>query len=215
MLDTIISGAIEYAQTMSHWETTAVILGVAYLVLAMRQSQWCWYAAFGSTAIFSWLFFDVSLVMESALNVYYLAMAVYGWMAWRNGSGDKPELPVQRWSLTNHALAIGGVVAISLISGWLLTNNTSAALPYLDSFTTWGAVLTTWMVTRKVLENWLYWVVIDAVAIYLYIDRGLYLTAVLMALYVVLAVGGYFMWLNAYREQNSTDDTELPEGARA
>jgi len=57
--------------------------------------------------------------------------------------------------------------------------------------------------------------VIDAVAIYLYIDRGLYLTAVLMALYVVLAVGGYFMWLNAYREQNSTDDTELPEGARA
>ncbi|MEK9713200.1 MAG: nicotinamide riboside transporter PnuC [Thalassolituus sp.] len=215
MFDTIISGAIEYAQTMSHWETTAVILGVAYLVLAMRQSQWCWYAAFGSTAIFSWLFFDVSLVMESALNVYYLAMAVYGWMAWRNGSGDKPELPVQRWSLTNHALAIGGVVAISLISGWLLTNNTSAALPYLDSFTTWGAVLTTWMVTRKVLENWLYWVVIDAVAIYLYIDRGLYLTAVLMALYVVLAVGGYFMWLNAYREQNSTDDTELPEGARA
>ena len=215
MLDTIISGAIEYAQTMSHWETTAVILGVAYLVLAMRQSQWCWYAAFGSTAIFSWLFFDVSLVMESALNVYYLAMAVYGWMAWRNGSGDKPELPVQRWSLTNHALAIGGVVAISLISGWLLTNNTSAALPYLDSFTTWGAVLTTWMVTRKVLENWLYWVVIDAVAIYLYIDRGLYLTAVLTALYVVLAVGGYFMWLNAYREQNSTDDTELPEGARA
>ena len=215
MLDTIISGAIEYAQTMSHWETTAVILGVAYLVLAMRQSQWCWYAAFGSTAIFSWLFFDVSLVMESALNVYYLAMAVYGWMAWRNGASDQPNLPVQHWSLTNHALAIGGVVAISLISGWLLTNNTSAALPYLDSFTTWGAVLTTWMVTRKVLENWLYWVVIDAVAIYLYIDRGLYLTAVLMALYVVLAVGGYFMWLNAYREQNSTDDTELPEGARA
>ena len=214
MLDTIISGAIEYAQTMSHWETAAVVLGVAYLVLAMRQSQWCWYAAFGSTAIFSWLFFDVSLVMESALNVYYLAMAVYGWMAWRNGTGNKPDLPVQRWCLKKHSLAIGGVVGISLISGWLLTNNTSAALPYLDSFTTWGAVLTTWMVTRKVLENWLYWVVIDAVAIYLYIDRGLYLTAVLMALYVVLAVGGFFMWLSAYRDTNDSDSTSI-SGAQA
>jgi nicotinamide mononucleotide transporter len=208
MLDTILSGAIEYAQTMSHWETTAVLLGVAYLLLAMRQSQWCWYAAFGSTAIFSWLFFDVSLVMESALNVYYLAMAVYGWLAWRNGASDKPDLPVQRWTLNQHGLAIGSVVLISLISGWLLTNNTNAALPYLDSFTTWGAVLTTWMVTRKVLENWLYWVVIDAVAIYLYIDRGLYLTAVLMALYVVLAIGGYFLWLKGYRSQQG-----LPEPA--
>ncbi|GAA6144803.1 nicotinamide riboside transporter PnuC [Thalassolituus maritimus] len=208
MLDTILSGAIEYAQTMSHWETTAVLLGVAYLVLAMRQSQWCWYAAFGSTAIFSWLFFDVSLVMESALNVYYLAMAVYGWLAWRNGASDKPDLSVQRWTLNQHGLAIGSVVLISLISGWLLTNNTNAALPYLDSFTTWGAVLTTWMVTRKVLENWLYWVVIDAVAIYLYIDRGLYLTAVLMALYVVLAIGGYFLWLKDYRSQQG-----LPEPA--
>ena len=208
MLDTILSGAIEYAQTMSHWETTAVLLGVAYLVLAMRQSQWCWYAAFGSTAIFSWLFFDVSLVMESALNVYYLAMAVYGWLAWRNGASDKPDLPVQRWTLNQHGLAIGSVVLISLISGWLLTNNTNAALPYLDSFTTWGAVLTTWMVTRKVLENWLYWVVIDAVAIYLYLDRGLYLTAVLMALYVVLAIGGYFLWLKDYRSQQG-----LPEPA--
>jgi len=214
MLDTIISGAIEYAQTMSHWETAAVVLGVAYLVLAMRQSQWCWYAAFGSTAIFSWLFFDVSLVMESALNVYYLAMAVYGWMAWRNGAGNKPDLPVQRWCLKKHSLAIGGVVGISLLSGWLLTNNTSAALPYLDSFTTWGAVLTTWMVTRKVLENWLYWIVIDAVAIYLYIDRGLYLTAVLMALYVVLAVGGFFMLLSAYRDTNDSDGTSI-SGAQA
>ncbi|TPD55198.1 MAG: nicotinamide riboside transporter PnuC [Thalassolituus maritimus] len=204
MLDTIISGAIEYAQTMSHWETTAVLLGVAYLVLAMRQSQWCWYAAFGSTAIFSWLFFDVSLVMESALNVYYLAMAVYGWLAWRNGSPESPDLPVQRWGIQQHGIAIGGVVLISLISGWLLTNNTNAALPYLDSFTTWGAVLTTWMVTRKILENWLYWVVINAAAIYLYIDRGLYLTAVLMAFYVVLAVGGYLLWRRDYQAQQAS-----------
>lgn len=203
MFDTIWQGALNYAQTMSHWETTAVILGVAYLVLAMRQSQWCWYAAFGSTAIFSWLFFDVSLLMESALNVYYLAMAVYGWMSWRSGgSTNNGKLAVQRWGLSQHMIAIGGVLIISAASGYLLSENTNAVMPYLDSFTTWGAVLTTWMVARKVLENWLYWVVIDALAIYLYIDRELYLTALLMMVYVVLAIAGFVLWHKDYQAQS-------------
>lgn len=210
MFDTIWQGALSYAQTMSHWETAAVLLGVAYIIFAMRQSQLCWYAAFGSTAIFSWLFFDVSLLMESALNVYYLAMAIYGWISWRNGKSSTNSLPIQRWQFNHHALAIGGVLLISAASGYLLSENTTAVMPYLDSFTTWGAVLTTWMVTRKVLENWLYWVVIDAVAIYLYIDRELYLTALLMMVYVVLATAGYFMWRKDYHEQ-----TTAPNGVPA
>ena len=202
MIDTIWQGAIDYAQTMSHWETAGVILGVAYLLFAMRQSQWCWYAAFGSTAIFTWLFFDVSLLMESALNLYYLVMAVYGWYSWRNGSSNPAEqLPIQTWRLKQHLLVIGGVIAMSLASGYLLTEHTGAVMPYLDSFTTWGAVITTWMVTRKVLENWLYWLVIDAAAIVLYVDRELYLTAVLMMLYLVLAIIGWISWRRDYLSQ--------------
>lgn len=207
MFETVWQGAIDYAQAMSHWETTAVVLAVAYLVLAMRQSQLCWYAAFGSTAIFSWLFLDVSLLMESALNVYYLAMAVYGWFSWRSiknkNDESKASISVQRWNLTQHGIAITGVLLMSAGSGYLLAENTGAVMPYLDSFTTWGAVLTTWMVTRKVLENWLYWVVIDALAIYLYIDRELYLTALLMIVYVVLAIVGFFMWLKDYKTQDA------------
>ncbi len=194
------------AQAMSIWEVIAVALGIAYLLLAMKQSLWCWYAAFGSTAIFVWLFWDVSLVMESALNVYYLAMAVYGWWLWRSGA-QQQELPIQSWSAKQHLLAIGAVILISLTSGYLLAENTSAALPYLDSFTTWGAVLTTWMVAKKVLENWLYWIVIDGVAIFLYIDRELYLTALLMAVYVVLVIIGWFQWLPLYKAQQSGERT--------
>lgn len=192
------------AQAMSIWEVVAVALGIAYLLLAMKQSLWCWYAAFGSTAIFVWLFWDVSLVMESALNVYYLAMAVYGWWLWRSGA-QQQELPIQSWGAKQHLLAIGAVIVISLTSGYLLAENTSAALPYLDSFTTWGAVLTTWMVAKKVLENWLYWIVIDGVAIFLYIDRELYLTALLMAVYVVLVIIGWFQWLPLYKAQQSDE----------
>jgi nicotinamide mononucleotide transporter len=211
-MDTIHQSIATAAQAMSIWEVVAVILGVAYLVLAMRQNILCWYAALGSTAIFSWLFWDVSLVMESGLNVYYLIMAVYGWWVWRgnaqqnqvNSSGMIKAVEIKSWSLSRHALIIVGIVLISLATGYGLEKNTSAALPYLDSFTTWGAVITTYMVAQKVLENWLYWLVIDTVAIYLYIDRELYLTALLMAIYVVLAVLGWFIWLKEYRQQDAT-----------
>ena len=211
-MDTIHQSIATAAQAMSIWEVVAVILGVAYLVLAMRQNILCWYAALGSTAIFSWLFWDVSLVMESGLNVYYLIMAVYGWWVWRgntqqnqvNSSEVIKAVEIKSWSLSRHALIIVGIVLISLATGYGLEKNTSAALPYLDSFTTWGAVITTYMVAQKVLENWLYWLVIDTVAIYLYIDRELYLTALLMAIYVVLAVLGWFIWLKEYRQQDAT-----------
>jgi nicotinamide mononucleotide transporter len=202
-VDAFYQGIITAAQAMSTWEVIAVILGVAYLVLAMRQNILCWYAALGSTAIFSWLFWDVSLVMESGLNVYYLIMAIYGWWVWRGNTRHSTEaVAIKSWSLSRHTLIIVGIVLISLATGYGLEKNTSAALPYLDSFTTWGAVITTYMVAQKVLENWLYWLVIDTVAIYLYIDRELYLTALLMAVYVVLAVLGWFMWLKEYKQQN-------------
>src|SRR5690606_23783949 len=92
-----------------------------------------------------------------------------------------------------------GLLAAAGLNGWLLTRYTGAAWPYLDSFTTWGSVLTTFLVVKKVLENWLYWIVIDSLSIYLYIDRGLYLTAGLFAAYLVIVVFGYFSWLNLYR----------------
>ena len=187
------------ALAMSAWEAVAVVLGVAYLLLAMRESLWCWYAAFISTAIFLVLFWEVSLLMESALQVYYLAMAAYGWWQWQHGSGGQTELAISRWGSRQHLAALCAVLLISAVSGSLLQHYTGAALPYLDSFTTWGSVLTTWMVARKILENWLYWLVIDSVSIYLYLDRELYLTAALFALYLVIVMFGYRKWLLHYQ----------------
>ncbi|MFK8047682.1 MAG: nicotinamide riboside transporter PnuC [Halioglobus sp.] len=186
-------------QAMSIWELTAVALGIAYLLLAMQESRWCWYAAFASTAIFLFVFWDVSLFMESALQVYYLAMAIYGWLQWQPADADKKVLRITRWSVKQHCYAIGAIVLLSLISGTLLDQYSSAKLPFLDSFTTWGSILTTWMVTRKILENWLYWIVIDGVSIFLYLDRGLYLTALLFMVYLVIVVFGYRKWLQHYR----------------
>ena len=176
------------------WETLAVVCALAYVWLATRENILCWWFALVSTAIYTVLFWNVSLLMESALNVYYLAMAVYGWWQWQSVTPHHEARRIHPWPWRWHAVALAGVIAVSACSGWLLTRYTGAALPYLDSFTTWAAVFATWLVARKVLENWLWWIVIDAISIYLYLDRGLLQTAALFALYVLFAGYGYVHW---------------------
>ncbi len=182
-------------------EALAVGLGVAYLLLAAREKIGCWYAAFGGTAISVAVFWDAKLLMESLLNLYYMAMAVYGWIQWRRPIGADAGLPISRWRPSSHLLAIGGILALSLISGGLLAERSTAAWPYLDSFTTWASVLTTFMVARKILENWIYWFVIDAASIFLYVDRGLYLYALLFAFYLVICVVGFLGWRRSWCRQ--------------
>ncbi|GAB2885219.1 nicotinamide riboside transporter PnuC [Microbulbifer echini] len=199
---------------MSLWEVAAVILALAYLLLAMREKISCWYAAFASTAIYLVLFWDVSLLMESALQIFYLVMAVYGWWQWRHHKDKKKDLKIHRWRLQTHLIVLSGIAILTLVFGYLLDNFTSAALPYLDSFTTLGAVVTTFMVTRKVLENWIYWIVVDGASIYLYLDRGLHLTALLFLLYVVLVIIGFFQWKAIYNKQSLTAPVGLtPENS--
>lgn len=184
-------------------ETVAVVLSIAYLVLAMKENSLCWYCAFFSTAIYVWIFGDVNLYMESGLNLYYMAMAVYGWHQWQDGGSSGRGVLIATWNFRNHISALLMILLATLVSGYLLAANTDARLPYVDSFTTWASILTTVMVAKKVLENWLYWIVIDSISIFLYLDRGLYQTAAMFMLYLVLAALGYFSWRKNYYRQNA------------
>ena len=188
--DSVASAAL----ALSPWEVAAVLLLIAYLVLAIRQNIWCWAAAFVGTCIYVVLMYQARLYMESALQVFYLGMAVYGWHHWRHGPGPGNELPVTTWEPMQHVLAITTILALTFVTGTVFDRYSDAALPYLDSFTTWGAIVTTWMVARKILENWIYWFAIDSVSIYLYVSRELHLTALLFVIYLVLIVFGYLAW---------------------
>jgi len=210
----------EIALRMPYWEECAVLLGIVYLLLAMRQHLWCWYAAFASTSIYAFLFWDVNLVMESALQIYYLVMALYGWQQWRkkdsienNIENNSASLKISTWTGRQHGLAVGATLLLSYVSGELLANNTDAARPFIDSFTTWGAVLTTYMVTKKVLANWIYWFVIDGICIFLYLDRGLHPTAALFLAYEVIVIFGYIKWRAEWQKQNSEPQIELSEAS--
>ncbi|MEM1080327.1 MAG: nicotinamide riboside transporter PnuC [Pseudomonadota bacterium] len=203
----VIHPLIEAWAAQSKWELLAVVLAVVYLLLVIRQNAWCWVAALISTAIYSVLFWDVQLVMQSALNGFYLMMAVYGWWYWRFGhrSGDDPPstLPIVRWPWRRHVLVLIMIGLATLIAGGLLTQQGDANRPFLDALIAWSAVATTFMVARKVLENWLYWWIINSLAVGLYYEQGLLLTALLHALYLLLALFGWRQWLRDYRAQRT------------
>ena len=185
------------------WEILAVGLAVLYLVLAIRQNIWCWGAAFVSTLLYLYIMYEARLYMESALQLFYLAMAIYGWQQWRQSGPDGEPLKVSTWPWRYHLFAAGSIALLVFVSGELLSRYTGAALPHADSFTTWGAIIATFMVARKVLENWIYWFVIDAVSIGLYLGRDLYFTAALFAVYLVMIVIGYRSWRASMHEQQA------------
>ena len=196
----LLDELVRQAQAYSALEVIAVVLAVLYLVLAIRQNIWCWFCAGISTAIFAYLFFDVRLYMEAVLNVFYFLMAIYGWHKWYFGRGDHRELAVVVWSQKTHYLAIAVILATSLVSGYLLETRSDAAFPYVDSLTSWGAVWATYLVARKVLENWWYWFVIDATMIYVFWAKGLEFTAVLYVLYLLMIPIGLISWTRSWRE---------------
>ena len=194
---------LDQAMAWSMLEAAGVILAVMYLLLAIKQNIWCWLCAGVSSAIFAFLFFDVRLYMEAVLNIFYFAMAVYGWHTWSSGRSEGQDLAVVIWSRRVHLLALAIVVALSLGSGYMLDTRTDAAFPYIDSFTSWSAVWATYLVARKVLENWWYWLVIDATMIVVFWAKGLELTAVLYILYLVMIPIGLLNWTRSYREANA------------
>jgi len=199
---------IEVINTIAHQllqnsllELLAVVFAVAYLVLAVKENSLCWYAAGISTLIFLFIFWNVKLYMESGLQIYYLAMAFYGWYQWRDAQTETVSLRVSKWRAKQHIVALVLIAALTFVTGSLLNSGTDANMPYLDSFTTWASVVTTFMVARKILENWLYWLVIDSVSIYLYLDRELYFTSLLFAIYIVIIFFGWFAWNRSYRQR--------------
>lgn len=190
----IWDGLKDYLVSMSGWEVAAVLLALLYLVLAVRQIIWCWLAAFASTSIYLFLFYSVQLPSESLLQLFYMAMAVYGWWQWSRGGADHSPLQVSTWSWRRHSVALVGIGCGTAFLAWFFITYTQPALPYEDAFTTSGAIVATYMTTKKILENWYYWFVIDSISIHLYFNRGLYLTAALFVLYLVIIVFGFLRW---------------------
>ena len=191
-------------QLVSVWHDTswieliAAALALAYVLLAIGQRLSCWIASFVSSVLYVWVFFSARLYMESLLNAFFAAMAIYGFWQWRHGKGGG-ELRVTRWPVARHGLTLLGIVAAAAVNAFLLARFTPAANPFIDSMVTWSSVFATFLVARKVYENWHWWLLIDSVSVYLYYTRHLYATMLLFGLYLVLIVIGMREWRRSLR----------------
>ena len=186
-------------------EITAVILAILYLVLAVKQNILCWVAGIMSSVLYFFIMQSAGLYMEAYLQVFYVVMGFYGWSQWRAGEINNTIFVVNTWSKYQHLTAISIILALSFLSGFLLERFTDAALPFLDALVTWGAVVATYMVAKKLLENWIYWFVIDATSIFLFIARDLWLTAALFMIYIVIIYFGYQSWNKIRNETHGSN----------
>ena len=194
---------LEAFAAMPAWEILAVIFGIAYVLLAAKESLWAWFFAFFGTLIYTILFWDGALLSSALLNFYYMIMAVYGFVLWRGGKQSSKELAITSWSLSKNIIVIMLGIVVSLIVGYLSATYTPAKFAYLDGFVMIFSVIATWMLAHKILENWLFWIVIDAAAVVLYWKSGFHATIVLFSFYTVLALYGHITWRKAYSEVRS------------
>ena len=183
-------------------EIIAVISAILYLLLATKEDVKCWYAAIISSSLYFFIMYDAGLIMEAYLQVFYIIMALYGLLQWTKLIQSNSTNRIQTLSNIQHFITISSVIILAILTGFILTKYTNAALPFLDAFTSWGAIVTTYMVAKKILENWIYWFVIDAISIYLFLSRGLYLTSILFLVYLIIICFGYIAWRKKYLEFN-------------
>jgi len=178
-------------------ESIAVFFSILYVVLAMKENIWCWGAAAISVILYIYICYSAQLYAETGLQFFYLLMAIYGYFQWNNNDRN---LKIQQWTSAKHLLILLLGALLTFLMGFYFSIYTNAAMPLVDSFTTVFSVFATFMVTKKVLGNWLYWIVIDAVSVYLYFSRGLQLTSLLFVAYTIIAVFGYLSWLKRNNE---------------
>lgn len=207
----IFQSVADAALDMSWQEIVAVVTGVACVVLTVRQNVWCWPVGIVSSALFIWVFIGVQLYPDAFLQVCFILISVYGWYRWVRPSRNKRELPVANLGVT----AMAATVALGALGtagvGWffadamprLFPEILPAAAPFIDSGILVFSLIAQAGLSRKILQNWLVWIGIDLVAIFLYWSREIYLTSLLYVAFLALATLGYLAWRKAWRKQNA------------
>lgn len=196
-----ITSVFEGIKATSLIEWLAVVSTIMYVILVAKRLIICWLFAFVGSALFVYLCYEGNLYIESILQLFYVIMAVVGWLSWKKS--ELKDNTIVKWKMNSHLLnvAISGVLAFIL--GYLFEIYSNQANPYIDAFTTLYSLSATYMVTKKILGNWIYWIIIDLVSIYLYAQRDYNLTAVQYGLFTILAVFGFFAWRKEYKTQKA------------
>lgn len=181
-------------------EIIGTSVGLIYLWLEYRASIYLWIASIIMPAIYLYIYYNAGLYADFGINIYYLAIALYGWLAWRygfrlfGGNRKKEELAITHTPKRVWAKLLLTYVAAQIIIYFILSRFTDSNVPAWDSFTTALSIVGMWMLARKHIEQWWVWVVVDITSAGLYLYKELYFTAALYAVYAIIAIFGYYNW---------------------
>ena len=189
----------DWIRAQNSLEVTGVITGILCVYLTAKNIIWNWPFAIVSVAVYIVIFFEAKLYADMGLQFYFLAMNIYGWYFWSRKPKTKEKVPVIRITQKEIILSIIGVILFTAILGFVLTQKTDAAFPFVDSFCTACSLIAQVLLARKVLENWLIWVFVDVIYVIVYTAKNLHLTAGMYALYLIIAALGYRDWRRDYR----------------
>ncbi|MEM6380475.1 MAG: nicotinamide riboside transporter PnuC, partial [Bacteroidota bacterium] len=176
----------------------AVICGIIYVILAAQENIWCWFWGILNAMLSIYLFWELQLYAESILYMYYFFAGIYGWYAWTYAQRVSEAKAIIEWPWKTHLWLLLVGFALSWLVYFFLASYTDAQMPLVDAHTTVFSFIATYMVTRKILSNWIYWIIIDLVSVGLYASRGIFLYAILMAAYTVIAYFGWRAWSRVY-----------------
>ena len=179
---------------MSGLELAAALTGAISVWLSVRQNIWSWPTAIVNVVLYTVVFWDAKLYADMGLQVIYAVLSLYGWYQWLYGGAGRTELRVTRTPPRVAAILTLIAAAGSALLDTLLRHTTDAALPFMDSFLSSTSLVAQWMMTKKLLENWLVWIAVDVLYVGMFLFKGLYLTAGLYAVFLGLAVRGYLDW---------------------
>jgi nicotinamide mononucleotide transporter len=179
---------------VSPLELVAAVVGAVSVWLSVRQNIWSWPTAIVNVVLYSLVFYQAKLYADMGLQVVYAVLSVYGWYEWLHGGENRTVLHVTRTTPSLAALLTGIALLGAAVLGMILRQATDAALPFMDSFLASTSLVAQWMMTRKKLENWLVWIAVDVLYVGTFVFKGLYLTAVLYAVFLALAIQGWRDW---------------------
>jgi len=183
---------------MSPLEIFAAVITVVSIVLTAVENIWCWPTGVVSVVLYAWIFWDARLYANAGLQVVYLVLIIYGWYAWLHGGKNHAELKVSRTPLRGWIVTILLGTAATAAAAWWMEAYTDAAMPISDAATTAFSIVAEAMTARKWIENWLLWIVIDAVTTWMLVTQKLYPSALLYASFVPLAVYGWMEWRKSF-----------------
>lgn len=183
--------------TTTYLELISFILAVITVALNIRQLHWAWLFSIVSSATYAVVFYDALLYGDMALQFVFISVSVWGWYQWLHGGAQRAALAVTTSSARAWGWSIGAWLAGFAALALFLARYTNTDVPNIDGFLTAGSLVGQVLLSRKKVENWIVWIVVDILYVGLYLYKGLTLTAVLYGIFVVMAAVGLAAW---YRE---------------